>query len=83
MSRVPEVAEELAVSIVRAVRALRQLDLRKAPSVAETIDWAQALLALGVTELTDDVVDQTLGVVLKHQSDRLKAKEQLRVGARS
>jgi MoxR-like ATPase len=83
MSRVPEVAEELALAIVRAVRALRQLDLRKAPSVAETIDWAQALLALGVTELTDDVVDQTLGVVLKHQSDRLKAKEQLRVGSRS
>ena len=83
MSRVPEVAEDLAVSIVRAVRAMRQLDLRKAPSVAETIDWAQALLALGVDELTDDVVDQTLGVVLKHQSDGLKAREQLRVGTGS
>ncbi len=83
MSRVPEAAEDLAASIVRAVRALRQLDLRKAPSVAETIDWARALLALNVSELTDDVVDQTLGVVLKHQSDRLKAREQLRVGARS
>jgi len=83
MSRVPEVAEQLAVAIVRAIRAMRQLDLRKAPSVAETIDWAQALLALGVTELTDDVVDQTLGVVLKHQSDRLKTREQLRVGAGS
>jgi len=83
MSRVPDVAEDLAIAIVRAVRALRQLDLRKAPSVAETIDWAQALLALGVTELTDDVVAQTLGVVLKHQSDRVKAREQLRVGGGS
>lgn len=82
MSRVPEVAEDLATEIVRAIRALRQLDLRKAPSVAETIDWARALLALGVDELTDDVADQTLGVVLKHQSDRLKAREQLRMGAR-
>ncbi len=83
MSRVPEVAEDLAASIVRAVRALRQLDLRKAPSVAETIDWAQALLALNVSELTDDVVGQTLGVVLKHQGDQVKAREQLRVGAGS
>lgn len=83
MSRVPEISEELALSIVRAIKALRALDLRKAPSVAETIDWANALLALGVEELTDDVVGQTLGVVLKHQSDRVKAREQLRVGGAS
>lgn len=80
-SRVPEVAEELAVQIVKAVRALRSLDLRKAPSVAETIDWARALEALGHRELTDVVVGQTLGVVLKNDQDKVKAREFLRITA--
>ena len=78
-SRVPEVTEELAEHIVKAVRALRTLDLRKAPSVAETIDWARALEALGHRELTDAVMGQTLGVVLKNDHDKGKAREQLRV----
>jgi MoxR-like ATPase len=77
MSRVPDVAEQLAVELVRAVRAMRAIDLRKAPSVAETIDWARAMQALGVEELTDAVVEQTLGVVLKHQADRQRVREQL------
>ncbi len=77
MSRVPEVAEQLAVELVRVVRAMRALDLRKAPSVAETIDWARAMQALGVEELTDAVVEQTLGVVLKHEPDRQRVREQL------
>lgn len=81
MSRVPEIAEDLAIEVVRVVRALRSLDLRKAPSVAETIDWARALLALDVDVIDDAAVDQTLGVLLKHQSDRLKAKDQLRIGS--
>ena len=79
MSRVPDIAEDLAIEVVRVVRAMRSLDLRKAPSVAETIDWAQALLALNVDVIDDVVVDQTLGVLLKHQSDRAKAKDQLRI----
>ena len=81
MSRVPKVAEELAIELVRAVRAMRAIDLRKAPSVAETIDWARAMQALGVEELTDAVVDQTLGVVLKHEQDRQRVREQLGLGA--
>lgn len=80
MSRVPDIATDLAIEVVRVVRALRSLDLRKAPSVAETIDWAQALMALNVDVIDDEVVDQTLGVLLKHQSDRVRAKEQLRIG---
>jgi hypothetical protein len=56
------------------------MELRKAPSVAETIDWARAMQVLGVTELTEDVIEQTLGVVLKHQSDRHRVTEQLRLG---
>ena len=77
MSRVPEIADELAAELVRAVRAMRAIDLRKPPSVAESIDWARAMKALGVEELTDEVIGQTLGVVLKHHSDRLKVQEQL------
>lgn len=81
MSRVPDVTDELAAALVRAVRAMRAQDLRKPPSVAETIDWARTMQALGVEELTDAVVEQTLGVVLKHQSDRGRVREQLRLGS--
>lgn len=80
-SRVPEATEELAIEIVRAVRAMRALDLRKPPSVAETIDWARAVRALGAQELTDEIVSRTLGVVLKHEHDREKARASLRVAA--
>ncbi|MGD9958391.1 MAG: AAA family ATPase [Nocardioides sp.] len=76
-SRVPEVSEELALQVVKAVRAMRALDLRKPPSVAETIDWAQAVSALGHHELGDAVAGQTLGVVLKNDQDKAKVREQL------
>ena len=78
-SRVPEVSEELAGQVVKAVRAMRTLDLRKPPSVAETIDWARAVSALGHQELGDAVAGQTLGVVLKHERDKAKVREQLRL----
>jgi MoxR-like ATPase len=58
---------------------LRGLELRKAPSVAETIDWGRTLLALGLDTLDDDTVRATLGVVLKHQSDAAKAAAELRL----
>jgi MoxR-like ATPase len=78
-TRVPGIAEQLAADVVRAVRALRTLDLRKPPSVAETIDWARALLALGAPELSDAIAARTLGVVLKHEHDQAKAREHLRL----
>jgi MoxR-like ATPase len=78
-TRVPGIPEQLAADVVRAVRALRTLDLRKPPSVAETIDWARAVLALGAPELSDPVAARTLGVVLKHEHDRAKAREHLRL----
>jgi len=77
MSRVPETTDELAIELVRSVRAMRTMELRKAPSIAETIDWARAMQVLGVTELTEAVIEQTLGVVLKHQSDRQRVVDQL------
>ncbi|WP_098960508.1 MoxR family ATPase [Pseudonocardia sp. N23] len=78
-SRVPELADALTDALVRTVRVLRGLELRKAPSVAETIDWGRTLLALGMDTLDDDAVRATLGVVLKHQSDQVKAAAELRL----
>jgi MoxR-like ATPase len=79
LSRVPELPESLADSLVRTVRVLRGLELRKAPSVAETIDWARTLLALGLDTLDDEAARATLGVVLKHHSDAQKAAAELRL----
>jgi len=79
LSRVPEVAEQLADSLVRTVRALRALELKKSPSIAETIDWAKTLVALGLDTLDEQAVHETLGVVLKHASDHTRAIEQLKL----
>jgi MoxR-like ATPase len=68
-ARVPGVPERLAVEAATFVASLRELDLTKAPGVAETIDWTQALVALGQAELDAGVVDATLGTVLKHHED--------------
>jgi MoxR-like ATPase len=67
--RVPGVPERLAAQAAAFVRGLRGLDLAKPPGVAETIDWAQALAALGRQELDADVVEETLGSVLKYHED--------------
>jgi MoxR-like ATPase len=71
--KVPGINDALADSVVRVIAALRAMDLRKLPSVAETIDWARTLLALGATTLSEQVVRESLGVVLKHQDDIIKA----------
>lgn len=79
LTRVPELTEQLTDALVRTVRVLRAMELRKAPSVAETIDWGRTLLALGLDTLDDDDVRATLGVVLKHRSDADKAAAELRL----
>jgi MoxR-like ATPase len=68
-ARVPGAGEALATAIVGFVGALRAADLTKVPGVAETLDWAAALLALGATDLTPGIVDDTLGVLLKYEED--------------
>jgi MoxR-like ATPase len=78
-SRVPQLPEALAEQLVRIIGVLRGLDLRKAPSVSETIDWARTLVALGLDTLDDDAVRKSLGVVLKHRSDLVKAASELRL----
>src|ERR671921_1785427 len=77
LSRVPEVAEQLAGQLVNTVRALRALELKKSPSIAESIDWARTLVALGLDTLDEQAVKDTLGVVLKHASDHERAATQL------
>lgn len=66
-------SEALAGRLVEIVRELRTLDLRKAPSISETIDWARTLAVLGVEELTSDVLSSTLNVVVKYERDLQKA----------
>lgn len=75
--KVPELDEAMAESLVGVVGALRQLPLRKAPSIAETIDWARTLVTLRARSLTNSLVRSTLGVLLKHQSDHDTANTRL------
>src|SRR5690606_8835408 len=66
---VPGLPAALAESVVRLVARLRDLPLRKAPSISETIDWARTLLALGADDLSPEIVQDNLGVLLKHRDD--------------
>ncbi|MFE1907746.1 AAA family ATPase [Streptomyces gardneri] len=79
--KVPGLDAALAASVVRVVGALRAMDLRKAPSVSETIDWARTLLALGADRLDEGVVRDSLGVLLKHQEDIVRAAAKLDLDA--
>lgn len=82
-SRLPGAAESLCRAVVAAVHKVRSLDLRKPPSVSETLDWARALLALGTPALDEKVVAQTLHVILKHQQDVQRATAELPAIAKS
>jgi MoxR-like ATPase len=72
--RVPEAEEKLASQIAAAVEKLRSMDLYKPPGVAETIDWTEALVALGARELDEAIVRSTIGSVLKYREDQQRAK---------
>jgi MoxR-like ATPase len=69
LARVPDAPERLAREVVAFVHRLREADLTKVPGIAETLDWAAALLAMGARELAPELVDETLGVVLKYEED--------------
>jgi MoxR-like ATPase len=69
LARVPHAPEQLAREVVAFVHRLREADLTKVPGIAETLDWAAALLSLGARELRPELVDETLGVVLKYEED--------------
>ncbi|NLE81798.1 MAG: MoxR family ATPase [Rhodococcus sp.] len=76
-SKVPDLDESVAAAAVEIVSALRQLDLRKPPSIAETLDWARTLRGLRVREISDSVVRSTMGVLLKYRSDHETASSSL------
>ena len=75
--RVPEIDDELAEQIAQVVRSIRALDIKKAPSISETIDWARTLLFLGHTSIDPQVIGETLNVLLKYQTDIAKARKEL------
>jgi MoxR-like ATPase len=77
--RVPEIDAALASQVSRVVQSIRALDLKKAPSISETIDWARTLLFLGRNEIGPETLGETLHVLLKYQSDLIKARKELGV----
>jgi MoxR-like ATPase len=75
--KVPGIDERLATQVARFIAGLRRLDLKKAPSIAETLDWARGLCALGVRELDAAAVRKTLALVVKHEEDLRKAESKV------
>ncbi|MGH7804436.1 MAG: hypothetical protein ACREQJ_08810, partial [Candidatus Binatia bacterium] len=70
--------EDLAREVVGAVQAIRKLDLRKSPSISETLDWARSLLLLNVQTLDEKLVQESLTAILKYEGDIRKAQDELR-----
>jgi MoxR-like ATPase len=81
LERVPEVEPALAERLVAIVSSIRALELKKAPSIAETLDWARTLVTLGISELDERALRSTLPVLLKFQTDLGKAAEHLKLPA--
>jgi MoxR-like ATPase len=77
LAKVPDITDSLADQIARIVRSIRQLELKKAPSVSETLDWARTLVLLGIEHVTDDVAAGTVNILLKYQTDIAKAVKEL------
>ena len=76
-AKVPGAGEALVRDVVAMMHKLRELDLKKTPSISETLDWARALLALNAQELDSELVDQTFNVILKYEGDVRKARAEL------
>src|SRR5215218_7970970 len=77
LTKVPDITENLAEQIARIVRTIRQLELKKAPSVSETLDWARTLVLLGIQQISEAEAVDTLHVLLKYQTDIAKAAKEL------
>jgi MoxR-like ATPase len=76
--KVPGASEELANDVVTMIQRIRKLDLKKHPSISETLDWARALLLLNVDSLDQELVNDTLSVILKYEADIRKAQQDLK-----
>ncbi len=74
----PDLDDRVVHSLVDVVHRLRELELKKAPSIAESVDWARTLVALEIRDLDPKAVSDTLGVILKHASDHARAAKELK-----
>ena len=79
LAKVPDISVNLADQIARIVRSIRQLDLKKAPSVSETLDWARTLMLMGIENIDAQEAKDTLHILLKYQTDITKAAKELSV----
>jgi MoxR-like ATPase len=77
LTKVEGISEHLADQITRIVRSIRQLDLKKSPSVSETLDWARTLMLLGIEHIDAEQAKETLHILLKYQTDIAKAVKEL------
>ena len=78
-SQVPDLPDLVATQLVATVGRLRELELKKPPSIAESVDWARTLIALEIGDLDERAIDETLGAILKHRSDQERAVRELRL----
>ena len=76
LTKVPNITESLADQVARIVRSIRQIELKKAPSVSETLDWANTLMLLGVENVDAETAADTVNILLKYQSDIAKARKE-------
>ncbi len=77
LTKVPDITENLADQVARVVRSIRQIELKKHPSVSETLDWAKTLVLLGVEKIDEQTAASTINILLKYQSDINKALKEL------
>ncbi|MCY4175276.1 MAG: AAA family ATPase [Acidimicrobiaceae bacterium] len=77
LAKVPDITASLADQVAQAVRSIRRLELKKPPSVSETLDWARTLVLLGVSHVDAEVASDTINILLKYQSDIAKANKEL------
>jgi MoxR-like ATPase len=80
--KVPELNAKLAQQAVALVQKLRDLDLRKSPSISETLDWAKSLVALNAKSLDAKTLEDTMSVLLKHESDLQKVRRRLQISSK-
>ncbi len=81
LTKVPDITENLADQVARIVRSIRQLELKKAPSVSETLDWARTLVLLGVSQIDAETATATVNILLKYQSDITRAIKEFSTNA--
>ena len=78
LAKVPDITEALADQVARIVRSIRQLELKKAPSVSETLDWARTLVLLGIESVDEETATETINILLKYQTDITRAVKELK-----